>query len=65
VYELRTKFGKVNYRILYGFVGKDVALLAEADTKEKSVPSKLIDRAAHRIERYEQETEAHRFIYEE
>jgi len=28
VYELRTRVGKVNYRILYGFVGKDAALLA-------------------------------------
>jgi hypothetical protein len=40
VYELRTKVGNVNYRILYGFVGKDVALLACGLTKEITVPDK-------------------------
>src|SRR5690242_13794273 len=40
VYELRTRVGNVNYRILYGFVGKDAALLACGLTKEKAVPDK-------------------------
>jgi phage-related protein len=52
VYELRTKVGNVNYRLLYGFVGKDVALLTAGLTKEKKVPDKEIDRAVERIARY-------------
>ena len=65
VYELRTKVGKVNYRILYGFVGKDIALLASGLVKEKKVPSKEIDLALARIEKYKADPEAHGFRYEE
>lgn len=65
VYELRTRVGNVNYRILYGFVGKDVALLAAGFTKEKKVPSKEIDRAVARIERYQANPKTHGFHYEE
>lgn len=63
VYELRTRVGNVNYRILYGFVGKDVALLAGGLTKEKAVPSKEIDRAAVRIDSYKANPEGHTFRY--
>ena len=65
VYELRTKVGNVNYRILYGFVGKDLALLACGLTKEKVVPSKEIDRAISRIERYKVDPGKHRYVGEE
>ena len=65
VYERRTEVGKVNYRILYGFVGKNVALLACGLTKEKAVPRGEIDRAAKRIAKYEQNPTRHRFDYEE
>ena len=34
IYEPRTRRGRVNYRILYFFHGKNVALLAHALTKE-------------------------------
>ena len=61
VYELRTKVGSVNYRILYGFVGKDVALLAAGLTKEKKVPAREIDQAAARIELYKTDPDAFRF----
>ena len=61
VYELRTRVGNVNYRILYGYVGKDIALLASGLTKEKTVPSKEIDRAAVRIESYKTNPERHEF----
>ena len=40
VYELRTKVGRVNYRLLYGFVGKDLVLVSHGITKEKSVPAR-------------------------
>ncbi len=64
VYELRTEVGRVNYRILYGFVGQNVALLACGLTKEKTVPVGEIDRAARRIAKYKQRPERHRLEYE-
>ena len=65
VYELRTEVGNVHYRILYGFVGKDAAVLAAGLTKEKTVPASEIDRAAVRIAKYNQNPARHRFVYEE
>ena len=61
VYELRTRVGNVNYRILYGFVGKDIALLAAGLMKEKKVPNKEIERAIARIAKYNTDPEAHGF----
>lgn len=52
VYELRTRVGRVNYRILYGFVGKDVVLVSHGLTKEKNVPGREIDLAAMRLTLY-------------
>jgi hypothetical protein len=52
VYELRTLVGNVNYRLLYGFIGKNVALLTAGLTKQMKVPDKEIDRAIARIARY-------------
>ena len=52
VYELRTMVGNVNYRILYGYVGKNVALLSAGLTKEKIVPAKTIDAAIQCIAKY-------------
>jgi hypothetical protein len=46
--ELRAKRGHVNYRILYFFHGKNVAILAHAITKEDVVPPIEIDRALQR-----------------
>lgn len=61
VYELRARVGKVNYRILYGFVGKDVALLTAGLTKEKKIPSAEIKRAAARLAEYKRDSAAHGF----
>ncbi|WP_197527239.1 type II toxin-antitoxin system RelE/ParE family toxin [Pirellulimonas nuda] len=51
VYELRTEVRGVNYRILYGFVGKNVALLSHGLTKEGKIKAKEIDLAVARLER--------------
>lgn len=59
IYELRAKVGRVNYRLLYFFHGKDVAVLAHALTKEKEVPAADIDRALERKRRYEQAPKKH------
>jgi len=51
VYELRTEVGRVQYRILYGFAGKNIAVVAHALTKKAAVPDRDIDIAANRLER--------------
>ncbi len=48
VYELRAKDGRVNYRILYFFHGRGVAILAHGFTKEKELPKADVDRAMAR-----------------
>lgn len=65
IHELRTEVGSVNYRILDGFLRKDVAILASGLTKEKTVSPCEIDRAASRIAKYKQDPDGHRFDYEE
>src|SRR6266571_2630925 len=39
IYELRTRLGTVNYRILYFFHGRNVAVLSHATTKENEIPN--------------------------
>jgi phage-related protein len=60
VYELRTQVRNVNFRILYGFVGKDVALVAHGLTKLKKVPDHDIDLAAERLARFRANPDKHR-----
>ena len=52
VYELRTRVGRVNYRVLYGFVGKDLVLVSHGVTKERLVRSAEIDLAVKRLALY-------------
>lgn len=59
IYELRVRKGRVNYRILYFFHGRNVALLAHALTKERKVPSADLKRAVQRKKRYEIAPEVH------
>ncbi len=59
IYELRTKVGCVNYRLLYFFHGKDVAVVAHALTKEREVPAGDINRALERKRLYEQSPRKH------
>jgi len=63
LHELRAKHGRVNYRILYFFHGRNVAVLAHALTKEKGIPEIDIDRAMYRKRRLEADPATH--IYEE
>src|SRR5580658_3745045 len=48
IYELRAKQGRVQYRMLYFFHGRQVAILAHALTKEDEVPKVDIERALRR-----------------
>lgn len=52
VYELRTRVSRVNYRVLYGFVGNDLVLVSHGITKEQAVPDIEIDRAVKRLALY-------------
>ena len=65
VYELRTKVGNVNYRILYGYVGQNVALLSHGITKEGEVPDKEIDLAAARLKAFVADPTTHTATLEE
>jgi hypothetical protein len=41
--ELRIKSGRVNYRILYSFIGSQVAILTHGLTKKAAVPNSEIE----------------------
>jgi phage-related protein len=59
IYELRAKRGRVQYRILYFFHGRNVALLAHGLTKEGKVPAIDIQRAIERKKKYEKNPAYH------
>ena len=61
IYELRAKRGRVNYRILYFFHGRNVAVLAHALTKEDKVPVTDIERAIERRKLYESNPRKHTY----
>src|SRR5882757_5868052 len=54
IYELRAKQGRVQYRILYFFQGRNVAVLSHSLTKEDSIPLVEIERALKRKRQFEQ-----------
>jgi phage-related protein len=59
IYELRAKQGHVNYRILYFFHGRGMAVLANGLTKKDKVPDGEIDRAVERKKAFRQNPEGH------
>jgi phage-related protein len=61
VYELRSRFGTVNYRILYFFHGRTLAVLAHALTKKAKVPTADINRALGRKAKFESDPETHTY----
>jgi hypothetical protein len=65
IHELRVRKGRVNYRILYCFHGRDLAVLAHAMTKEGEVPNADIDRAIRRRKAFASNPAAHTYIGEE
>jgi phage-related protein len=60
IYELRAKHGTVQYRMLYFFHGRNIAVVAHALTKQKTVPAAEIERAIDRRRRYEKDPARHR-----
>ena len=61
IYELRAKKGHVNYRLLYFFHGRNVAIVAHDLTKEGVVPVADIDRAVRRKQAFEAKPERHTY----
>ena len=61
IYELRARVGNVNYRILYGFAGRQIVLLSHGCTKEKKVPAKEINRAIENLRKYKHNPAAHTY----
>jgi len=64
IYELRAKQGHVQYRILYCFHGRNVAILIHALAKESAVPAVEIERALKRKREFEQAPEDHTYAEE-
>lgn len=66
IYELRAKHVRVQYRILYFFHGRNIAILAHAITKEESqVPVNKIERAIQRKALVEARPKIHTYIEED
>lgn len=61
IYELRARQGRVQYRILYFFQGRNVVVLAHSLAKEDSIPSVEIERALKRKRQFEQNPEKHTY----
>ena len=60
IYELRVRYGHVNYRILY-FFHERCAVISHGLTKEDVVPQKEIDLALARKAKFEQDPSKHTY----
>lgn len=63
IYELRIKFYKVNYRILYFFHERAAAVVSHGIAKEKEVPKREIQLAVARMEKFKADPSKHTFQY--
>lgn len=61
LYELRIKFVRVNYRILYFFHGRTAAVVSHGLAKERTVPAGELKLAKARMEAFKAEPERHSF----
>ena len=59
IYELRIKYQRLNYRILYFFHGQDIIVLSQELRKERAVPPNEIDLAVDRKARYVSDPEVY------
>ena len=57
--ELRVKTGRVNYRLLYFFHGKNCVVISHGIIKESKVPDKEINRAISNKKKYENNPDRH------
>jgi phage-related protein len=59
IYELRVGLQHVNYRMLYFFYGRTVAVVSHGLVKEDEVPAKDIEKAVEKKRKFEQNPKAH------
>src|SRR5947207_10026473 len=65
IYELRTKLGHVNYRMLYFYYGRTIAVISAGFTKEGSIPPIEIERAIRRKSEFQKNPRGHTYISQE
>src|SRR5215831_13592352 len=61
IYELRVKFYRINYRMLYFFHGRDAAVVSHGFSKESRVPPKEIRLAVERMRKFRADPRRHTF----
>jgi hypothetical protein len=61
IYELRVGFNGINYRMLYFFHGNIAAVVSHGIVKEDKVPSKEIDKAIERMEKFQRNPDIHTY----
>src|SRR6266550_3334073 len=61
IYELRARQGHVQYRLLYFFHGRQVAIVAHSLTKEDQVPNADIERAIKRKKLFKSNPRRHTY----
>ena len=59
IYELRVGLQHVNYRMLYFFHGREAAVVSHGLVKQAEVPSKDIEKAIQRKQKFEKNPRAH------
>ncbi len=59
IYELRATVERVNYRVLYFFVGRDAVVVSQGLTKENRVPVEEIGLAIERKRRFAAAPQTH------
>jgi phage-related protein len=65
IYELRLRYGTIQYRVLYAFVGRNVVLLSHGFSKEGKVPDIEINRAIINLRNYLNNPSIHTFKCED
>ena len=61
IYELRTRKGRINYRMLYFFHGSHVAILVHAQVKEGEITATDLQRALKRKSAFEEDPDIHTY----
>jgi phage-related protein len=59
LYELRVKFHRINYRMLYFFHGQEAAVVSHGFSKEREIPRREIDLATERMNKFKADPERH------
>ena len=65
IYELRLRYGTIQCRVLYAFVGRNVVLLSHGFSKEGKVPDIEINRAIMNLKNYLINPSIHTFKFED